>query len=98
VWSEEEKKSRGAQELGQIEEKMLIPRMKAVSCKIARREIVFEIVEWCDCWMREEVGPGDRVVGIESRVRVDRDKGSKESREDGGNKCEGSIEDLLADS
>ena len=39
-----------------------------MACKIARCEIVGKIIEGGDGWMREEVGPGDRVIGIEFRV------------------------------
>ena len=33
--------------------------------KIACGEIVFEIVEWCNRRMGEQIGPGDRVIGVE---------------------------------
>lgn len=34
---------------------MLIPWMNAVGCKIAAIKVICEIVEWCDCWMGEEI-------------------------------------------
>jgi hypothetical protein len=33
--------------------------------KIAAIKVVCNIVEWCDGGMGEEIGPGDRVIGVE---------------------------------
>jgi hypothetical protein len=33
--------------------------------KITCIKVVFEIVEWCDGRMGEEIAPGDRMIGVE---------------------------------
>lgn len=48
--------------------------------KIAGREVVFEIVEWCDDRMREEVRPGDGVLGVKLGIKVDRYECCKKRR------------------
>jgi len=36
-----------------------------MGCKIAAIKVVVEIIERRDGRMREEIGPGDRVIGVE---------------------------------
>jgi len=36
-----------------------------MGCKIAAIKVIIEIIEWRDGRMREEIRPGDRVIGVE---------------------------------
>lgn len=53
---EEQERSRSNQQW-KVDKGMLIPWMNAVKSKIARGEVVCEIVEWSDCGMGEQIGP-----------------------------------------
>ncbi len=68
-----------------------------MDCEIIRGKVVREIIEWCDDWVRKEVGPGDRVFGIELSVYVDRDEGGKERGEYSGKKSKRSGLDELVE-
>lgn len=37
-------------------------------CKITCGEVVFEIVEWSDCWVGKEVGPSNGMFCVECGI------------------------------
>ena len=79
MWAKEEKEGSGADQLGEIDEGVLVPWMDTVRGEIIGVEVVSKIVEGSDDRVIVEVRPGDLFFSIKGRVGVDRKECGQES-------------------
>lgn len=60
---------------------MLVVRVQAVGCEIARLKIILKVIKGCYDRVVDQGRPSDGFWRVEAGVKVDRNEGSQESRE-----------------
>lgn len=73
---EEEERERGTEELGEVDEEVLVEGVDAMFGEIGGIGVVEEIIEWCDDGVVEDACKGKFAGGIKRRVDADGNEGA----------------------